>query len=230
MSYKEQNQQMRHRYIERSRQRFLPRSAGEAPTTTSTRARQMQIRYNDAWAWRHRRLGGALRGGLQSTDCNGFQPFQDYDPSKPCQRVVTTDQKDLAQKCANPDQPWFGKQPRAPSGRVCLGFQAPYNATCEKSPDNIKCHLERKPKDCNYLERPDWTPCVNELYITCLERGLIPTSSTNPTKAPVVWVTDPQKIVRKSPAFVTDNEACHWYQQLNQWPKAQAGAALSSNQ
>jgi hypothetical protein len=176
------------------------------------------------------------RGGLVPADCKGFQPFLEPPTASGlngaktgCLRLVREGMSaaELDRACAA--QPWFGPQHRAATHQACLGFQRPPpGLDCKSTPDNINCYLQKHPQACNYLEHPAWSQCMNELYITCLERAPAPInvpslrmSDLDRTRA--LWVTDPSHVPRGSPnPYVTQNEVCHWYQHTGQWPLAPA--------
>lgn len=107
---------------------------------------------------------------------------------------------------------WFEEQKPVPSGTICLGFQkAPPGKICADDSDNVECFLEKHPGECNFLQSSEWSPCLNELYLTCIEKGDL--SGGKPR-----WVTPPSKIPLPAERFVTANEICHWYKHTGEWP------------
>lgn len=137
-----------------------------------------------------------------------FKPKPDPDkPEGPVCKAVPYS----SEICQSMD--WFETQTPVPSGTICLGFQKPRSGTtCADDSDNIECFLKKHPGECNFLQSSAWSPCLNELYLTCIERGDL--SGGKPR-----WVTPPSKIPLPDPErFVTANEICHWYKHTGEWP------------
>src|SRR5262249_55617606 len=105
---------------------------------------------------------------------------------------------------------WFGAQP--PSTKICLGFQKPKpGSTCADNPHNIDCFLEKQPNACNFLQSSEWSSCLNELYLQCLEHGDL--GDGHP-----IWTTPSSEMPRPYAKFVTASEMCHWYRAKREWP------------
>jgi hypothetical protein len=109
-------------------------------------------------------------------------------------------------------QEWSEGQTKVASGKMCLGFQKPKpGTTCAEEPGNINCFVEKNPGTCNYFRSSKWSPCLNELFLECLEHGDL--SGGQP-----IWVTPAAKIPSPPSKFWTASEMCHWYKHTNTWP------------
>jgi hypothetical protein len=135
-------------------------------------------------------------------DCT-FPLFQPK-PDAPCAPIAYS-----KEACAA--HAWFGAQAPAASQKICLGFQKPKpGATCAEQPHTIDCFLEKNPGACNFLQSSEWSPCLNELYLSCIEHGDL--------GAPL-FVTPPDEIPRPYERYVTASEVCHWYRAKSVWPR-----------
>ncbi|MFI5350545.1 MAG: hypothetical protein ACHQ2Z_13445, partial [Elusimicrobiota bacterium] len=94
-------------------------------------------------------------------------------------------------------QEWSEGQVKVASGKMCLGFQKPKpGTTCAEEPGNINCFVEKNPGTCNYFRSSKWSPCLNELFLECLEHGDL--SDGKP-----IWVTPAAKIPSPPSKFWT---------------------------
>ncbi|MFI5360416.1 MAG: hypothetical protein ACHQ49_00480 [Elusimicrobiota bacterium] len=110
------------------------------------------------------------------------------------------------------EQVWSEGQEKIASGRMCLGFQKPKpGTTCAEEPGNINCFVEKNPGTCNYFRSSKWSPCLNELFLECLEHGDL-------SRGRPIWVTPAAKIPSPPSKYWTASEMCHWYLHTHEWP------------
>lgn len=111
---------------------------------------------------------------------------------------------------------WFEGQTAAASGKICLGFQRPApGKRCSDNPGNINCYLATHPGACNYLNSSVWSACLNELYLTCIEKGDLGGGAP-------IWVTPAASIAMPYSRWVTGSEYCHWFNATGTWPNSEA--------
>ena len=151
------------------------------------------------------RPSGSESRPFSPEDCN-FSPFAPQPGQPACESIPYT-----PAACREFAPAWSEGQVKAKFGKICLGFKDVPEKTCDEEPNNIKCFLERHPQACNYLSMSAWTPCLNELFLECIEHGDL--SGGEP-----IWVTPPEKIPAPHSKFWTASEVCHWYKHKNRWP------------
>jgi hypothetical protein len=108
---------------------------------------------------------------------------------------------------------WFGSQALLETNKVCLGLpEPPSGRSCTESPDNLRCYLERHPRACNYLDLEGRTPCLDELFMTCIEHGDL--GNGMPT-----WVTRIPTVAKQpAPPPLVASQMCHWQKSRGAWP------------